>query len=56
MAVLQEDPAALEDLGLVNELLCPGALALTQRHHVQVQAATPQLLGQTHQEGSWVHA
>lgn len=54
VAGLQEEPAALEDLGLVDELLCPWDL--TQRHHVQVQAATPQLLGQTHHEGGWVHA
>ena len=55
MTVLEEDPAALQDLGLVDELVGPWALALAQGHHVQVQAAAAELLGQPHQLGGWVH-
>ena len=54
MAVLQEDPAPLEDLGLGDELLSPGALAPPQGDHVQVGGAAPLLLGKAQQLGRWV--
>ena len=46
MAVLQEDPAPLQDLGLGDELLRPGSLAPPQGDHVQVGRAAPLLLGE----------
>ena len=54
MTVLQEHPAALEDLGLGDQLLSLGPLSPPQGDHVQVQGTAPKLLGKPQQLGTRV--